>query len=164
MRLTGGIAGAGRPRCGSARDDKIVIKRGHNGHYVYFSVRNEGDNGSIIDFAASQESESRLGTQGAARLVRPGRPPPKLPPLEQTGKDRLAVETHYRRMQDAPEHPYLIQKRRLPPELLALDRFGGCVRIDERRNAVFPHFDKGGLCVEEPQLYRLCQGRREESQ
>ena len=30
--------------------DKIIVKRGSNGHYVYFSVRDSRDNGTIIDF------------------------------------------------------------------------------------------------------------------
>jgi hypothetical protein len=30
--------------------DKIVVKRNHNGHYVFFSVRDDRDNGTIIDF------------------------------------------------------------------------------------------------------------------
>ncbi len=31
--------------------DKIIVKRnGADGHYLYFSVRDEADNGTIIDF------------------------------------------------------------------------------------------------------------------
>jgi len=30
--------------------DKIVIARGEDDHWIYFSVRNDTDNGSIIDF------------------------------------------------------------------------------------------------------------------
>ena len=33
--------------------DKIVVKRNHNGHYVFFSVRDDRDNGTIIDFVQS---------------------------------------------------------------------------------------------------------------
>ena len=31
--------------------DMIIVKRDHDEHYAYFSVRDENDNGSIIDFA-----------------------------------------------------------------------------------------------------------------
>ena len=31
--------------------DKIIIKRDTDGHYVYFSVRDDSDHGTIIDFA-----------------------------------------------------------------------------------------------------------------
>jgi hypothetical protein len=30
--------------------DKVVIKLNSNGHYIYFSVRDERDNGTIVDF------------------------------------------------------------------------------------------------------------------
>ena len=50
--------------------DKIIIKRGHDGHYVYFSVRDEGDNGSIIDFLQKR----------TALLFGPG--PPNLAPVD----------------------------------------------------------------------------------
>ena len=38
--------------CGSsvmrhANGDKVVVKRDHDGHYVYFSIRDERDNGSM---------------------------------------------------------------------------------------------------------------------
>jgi hypothetical protein len=47
-------------------------------------------------------------------------------------------------MKDAVSgHPYL--ERALPASLLAHDRFAGQVRIDDRGNAVFPHFDAQGL-------------------
>lgn len=35
--------------------DKIIIKRDSDDHYVYFSVRDERDNGSIIDFLQRRE-------------------------------------------------------------------------------------------------------------
>ena len=38
--------------------DKIVVKRDHDGHYVYFSVRDDRDNGSIIDFVQNRRRSS----------------------------------------------------------------------------------------------------------
>jgi len=35
--------------------DKIVIKRDTDGHYVYFSVRDDADHGTIIDFIHHRE-------------------------------------------------------------------------------------------------------------
>ena len=35
--------------------DKIVVNRGADGHYVYFSVRDDDDNGSIIDFVQRRD-------------------------------------------------------------------------------------------------------------
>jgi hypothetical protein len=50
------------------------------------------------------------------------------------------------KMKIAPAHPYLVNERKVPASLLASGRFAGLVRVDERRNAVFPHFDDRGLC------------------
>jgi hypothetical protein len=49
-------------------------------------------------------------------------------------------------MRDAVDgHPYLEQERALPASLLALERFAGRIRIDDKGNAVMPHFDAEGL-------------------
>lgn len=129
-------------------NDKVIIKRGMDGHYVYFSVRDDRDNGSIIDFVQFRQRCS-LGT--VRKELRPwiGQPPvrvPSFPALPKTEKDRMKVEAAYARMQEAINgHPYLERERALPGALLALDRFAGRVRIDHRGNAVFPHFDTEGL-------------------
>lgn len=127
--------------------DKIIIKRDVDGHYVYFSVRDDSDHGSILDFA-----KRRLGLSlGAVRKeLRPwiGMPSSALPPyptLPKAAKDRLRVEREYMRMQDAPHHPYLVNERGIAGEVLISGRFAGTVRIDARGNAVFPHFDADGL-------------------
>ena len=128
------------------RDDKIVIKRDHDGHFVYFSVRDDRDNGSIVDFLMRRRQlnlgqirkELRAWTGGGAAAV--------WAPMERTPKDRLQVERRYRAMQDAPRHPYLEEARGLSPALLSSPRFAGRIRIDGHRNAVFPHFDAAGLC------------------
>ena len=39
--------------------DKIVVKRNRNGHYVFFSVRDDSDHGTLIDFLP--ESDPRRG-------------------------------------------------------------------------------------------------------
>jgi len=132
----------------SMSNDKVVIKRGLDGHYVYFSVRDDRDNGSIVDFVQFRTGYSL----GAVRKeLRPwiGQPPSSVPvfePLHKTEKDRMKVEAAYARMKDAMDgHPYLERERALPAALLAHDRFAGRVRIDDRGNAVFPHFDANGL-------------------
>jgi hypothetical protein len=128
--------------------DKIVVKRNRNGHYVFFSVRDDSDHGTIIDFLQRR----RHVTLGAVRqTLRPwiGQPVaavplfPKLPP---TSPDRVQVETAYRRMANALRQPYLEQVRGVPATLLGAPRFAGRVRIDRRGNAVFPHFDGAGMC------------------
>jgi hypothetical protein len=128
--------------------DKIVVKRGTDGHYVYFSVRDDRDNGSIVDFV-----QFRLGLSlGKVRKeLRPWIGQPAItveafPALHLTEKNRMKVEEAWLRMQDASGgHPYLEGERALPASLLALERFAGRIRIDARGNAVFPHFDAKGL-------------------
>jgi hypothetical protein len=128
--------------------DKVIIKRGMDGHYVYFSVRDDRDNGSIIDFVQFRQG---LSLGAVRKSLRPwlGQPPvavPAFPELRKTEKDRMKVEAAYARMNDAVEgHPYLERERALPGALLALDRFAGRIRITERGDAVFPHFDAQGL-------------------
>jgi hypothetical protein len=128
--------------------DKIVIKRDSDGHYVYFSVRDDRDHGSIIDFIQVRTRVSLGGVRKELRrwLGQPELPLPSFAPLERTTKNRLEVEAEYMRMQEAPRHPYLERERRIPADLLASPRFAGRIRIDARRNAVFPHFDEEGLC------------------
>jgi hypothetical protein len=130
-----------------AGGDKLIIKRDADGHYVYFSVRDDADHGTIIDFA---QNRLRLSLGALRKELRPwlGRNAETLPypPLVPTAKDRMRVETAYARMQDASGHPYLENERAIPAAALQGDRFAGRVRIDARGNAVFPHFDRDGLC------------------
>jgi hypothetical protein len=130
--------------------DKVIVHLGSSkssDHWVYVSTK-RGDAGSIIDFVSHRLNISL----GAIRKeLRPwiGRPPvpvPDFPPPVRANKDRLLVDTRYRKMQDALRHPYLENERALPASLLSSERFAGRIKIDNRGNAVFPHFDADGLC------------------
>jgi len=134
--------------------DKVIIKRGMDGHYVYFSVRDDRDNGSIIDFVQFRQG---LSLGAVRKELRPwiGQPPvpvPVFPALHKTARDQVKVEAAYVQMQDAATgHPYLERERALPGALLALDRFAGRIRLEPCDkaafpNAIFPHFDQKGLC------------------
>lgn len=134
-------------------NDKIVIKRDADGHYVYFSIRDAGDNGSLIDFVQRRQPNLNLGA--VRKLLRPwigksrGSVTPALPifpALPITTKNRFDVETALRHMRPAGVHPYLEAERRIPTHVLASARFAGRVRADSLGNAVFPHFDQEGLC------------------
>ncbi len=136
--------------------DKIVVKRNGNSHYVFFSVRDDSDNGTIIDFLQRRKN---LSLGAVRRILRPwiGRSvtPPQLPRLEPTSPDRMRVESTYRCMANASRHPYLEHERCLPASLLSSTRFAGRVRIDRGGNAVFPHFDATGLCGYEIKNHRF---------
>jgi hypothetical protein len=130
-------------------DDKVIVHFGsskHRDHWVYSSKF--GDRGSIIDFISKRSGMSL----GAIRMeLRPwiGKPPvrvPEFPKPVRIPKDRLLVESRFMTMTDALRHPYLENERALCADLLGSARFAGRIRIDNRGNAVFPHFDTYGLC------------------
>ena len=49
-------------------DDKIVVKRNGNGHYVFFSVRDDSDHGTVIDFLQRREN---LSLGAVRQILRP---------------------------------------------------------------------------------------------
>src|ERR1022692_786111 len=74
--------------------DKIVVKRNGNGHYVFFSVRDDRDNGTLIDFLQRRQN---LSLGAVRQVLRPwiGRSAtaPWFPELEPTSPDRMRVES-----------------------------------------------------------------------
>jgi len=132
--------------------DKIIIARGHDGHWIYFSVRDNSDNGSIIDFVQHRSG----GSLGEVRKeLRPwtGQGIQNRPPVTSYVKevvpitpDRARVIGALSRMTSAGCHPYLEQVRGIPSSILESPRFAGKILKDERGNVVFPHRDRDGLC------------------
>ena len=127
--------------------DKIVVKRNGNGHYVFFSLRDDDDNGTVIDFVQRRQ---HLSLGAVRQVLRPwiGRSAGELqfPQLLPTSPDRMRIEREYRRMAEAQWYPYLERDRGVPAAVLSSPRFRGRMRIDARGNTVFPHFDAAGLC------------------
>lgn len=127
--------------------DKIVVKRNGNGHYVFFSLRDDDDNGTVIDFVQRRQ---KLSLGAVRQVLRPwiGRSASvsQFPPLPPASPDRMRIEREYRGMAEAHRYSYLERDRRLPAALLTAPRFRGRMRIDDRGNTVFPHFDVAGLC------------------
>jgi hypothetical protein len=132
-------------------NDKIIITRNaDSGHWIYFSVRDDRDNGTVIDFLQNRGGGS-LGEVRKTLRAWLGSPRPVLQPtlfardLVPVSRDRAAVLTAWERARACASLPYLTS-RGLGPEVLALPRFEGCVRVDQRNNALFSHYDKDGLC------------------
>lgn len=130
--------------------DKIVVTTGQNGHGIYFSVRDDRDNGSIIDFVQKRTGASLGQTRKALRPWIDGaeapqqqqrQPEPKPVP---TIRDRQQVILSYAKTETAQHHAYLAL-RGIKDSTLADPRFAGMVRQDARGNAVFPHYDSEGL-------------------
>lgn len=130
-----------------ANGDKIIIKRDSDGHYTYFSVRDDRDNGTIVDFVQRRKRINMGYTKIELRRFA-GLPGirPLFAPLQETSKDRLQVERDYAKTDEPLHHLYLENARSLPSSLWQTERFQGRVRIDARGNAVFPHFDANGIC------------------
>lgn len=127
--------------------DKIIIGRAASGHWIYFSVRNSSDNGTIIDFIQNRRSVSLgdirrdlRGWTGAA--VSPALFARELKP---STKDRTRVAAIFAKAEGTTQHPYL-NARGIPSDLQASSRFAGSFKMDGRGNVLFPHRDHDGLC------------------
>lgn len=133
-----------------ADGDKIAITRNSaDNHYVFYSFRSDLDHGTIIDFLKHRRN---LSLGAIRKELRPwlSAPPTSLPafaaPLAKTPKDRMKVQAALARMDIAVRHDYLEATRGIPAAILGSARFAGCVRIDARGNAIFPHTDDDGVC------------------
>ena len=134
--------------------DKILISMAEDGHWIYCSVSNLSDNGSIIDFV--QNRQGQACSLGRVRMhLRPyiGNPP-TLDPLSYVQEvkpvvvDLKAVRERYDQMTSlAGYNAYLSQERGIPEAVYNDTRFEGRIRTDSRNNVVMPHWNaKGKLC------------------
>jgi hypothetical protein len=153
-------AGARSIRLASERDKIIVARNGSNGHWMYFTLLNEGDSGTIIDFVQNRErlsfgqvrqrlrrwlgsanGSAFLGSASGSALDQQSWPRLKLEPLE---RDQAALLRAWALTRAISSHSYLEGERAIGKEVLATERFAGRLRTDGRGNAVFPHFDAAG--------------------
>ncbi len=132
--------------------EKIVIGMGHDNHWIYFSVHDERNHGSIIDLVQHLHG-CNLGE--ARKILRPWLPGGgAVPPLacthtrlEPVTRDLLGVRARLAAMKTIPHnHAYLVGTRHIPAALLASDRLAGHVFTDDRGNAIFPHWNMDGMC------------------
>ncbi len=131
--------------------DKIVIARGEDDHWIYFSVRDDTDNGSIIDFIQHQR---RCSIGEVHRELRPWvggsfvRPVPGLfvPEVVAVSQDRAGGIRALAGMRSLVTHRYLEEERGIPRSVHELPRFAGRVLVDARSNVLFPHADRDGPC------------------
>ena len=129
--------------------DKIVVATDTDGHGIYFSVRDDADNGTIIDFVQNR-SNLRLG--GVRKELRSWRNEPRVQTSKFIPRDkpqpitseRLKVIKAASSFKVVQSHPYL-EKRGISQSILQSDRFNGTVAVDSRGNAIFPHYDGDGL-------------------
>lgn len=131
-------------------DDKISIRRVADGHYVYYSFRDPNDNGTILDLVKGRQGKNLGETRQVLRVWLGKERQMPLPVYEHLTEapraNRAAVQAEYATMKDLRWHDYLEKDRCLPRPVLTGPRFKGRIRIDARRNVIFPHFDNGVLC------------------
>lgn len=129
--------------------DKVVVaKNESDGHWVYFSVRNERDNGSIIDFVQARRGHNLGEVRKALRewarspqstMAFSGSTEPSVP-----RHDSLAVTLAYAAAHHAENSSYL-NGRGLRRDTLRDRRFEGSWKEDQRANVLFVHRDEGGV-------------------
>lgn len=131
-----------------ANGDKIIVsKKGSN--WVYFSVHDDRDNGTIVDFIGKRTSKTLpdIGKELAAWTSGAGALPIYvLPDVQEQVYDPDRIRRALRWMKPATTHPYLIDERKIPADVLKDPRFAGCIFQDRHGNAVFPHQNGQGVC------------------
>jgi 5S rRNA maturation endonuclease (ribonuclease M5) len=132
-------------------NDKIIVKTDQDGHGVYFSVRDDQDNGTIVDFVRRRKGLNlgevrkelrpwigRVGRERESFRQNTVKPVPVV-------KDRKMVCRIWSLAHSIRYSSYL-QQRGIDPETWRDVRFYSAVREDRRRNLIFPHYDLKGLC------------------
>jgi len=132
-------------------DDKIVIGRDSDGHWTYFSVRDNHDNGTVVDFLQARGVRSLGAVRQQLRAwLHEDRPPV---PVELYRRD-VAKQTYDEAAAAAAYAQARVQRSRYLAERgIAVEverdpRFAQSYRVDGRGNVLFPHADPAtGLVV-----------------
>ena len=132
--------------------DKLIIAKTPGGQFVYFNAKGS-DNGTIIDFVQARDRAS-LGD--VRKLLRPwlasgGCPVADLPTLpivlQPSEHDAAQVLAQWLKARPIGQtQRYLEQERRIPAEVLRHPIFRDRIRVDDRQNVLFSHFNQAGLC------------------
>ena len=142
----------------SGADIVVIGKNAANGHWIYWQVdvgKGEpgADAGSIIDFVQQRKGlnlgkvrqELRPWVGGAPLTRRPDKSAFVID-LKPIAKDLMRVQARYEAAKPLTEHRYLQEVRAIPTSVLADQRFANRIRVDFHGNALFPHFNRDGIC------------------
>ncbi|MDN5215560.1 toprim domain-containing protein [Fulvivirgaceae bacterium BMA12] len=129
--------------------DKIIISK-RRGIWVYFSVYDDQDNGTVIDFAKNRTGKSLSEVGEALHLWfgdHTGLPEPEsyIRHIEEQKPDPERINRLFGFCRRATNHAYL-ESRGITEAVLRSPRFEGRVFQDHFNNAVFPHFREGHIC------------------
>lgn len=125
--------------------DKVIISK-KGGLWVYFSVFDDQDSGTIVDFVANRSSKS-IAEIGKLLAQWSGVGKASLPAYKVQEKqyDVARVRAIFEKCHRVNHHEYL-ESRRLGSSLLGSRRFAGRIFRDRHGNAVFPHYSEGKVC------------------
>ena len=130
--------------------DKVIISR-RGKYWVYFSVHDGADNGTIVDFIQHRTTKG-IGEIGQELQAWVGGgqalPDPQTyaQGVEEHQPDRPRIRAVFKNAKPAAAHLYLVNERKIPESVLTSPRFKGRIYKDRYGNAVFPHYDAEGLC------------------
>ena len=129
--------------------DKIIVSR-RGGVWVYFSVTDDRDNGTIINFIQNRTNKTtyEIGQElqgwigGALDLPEPRT---YAPDVEEQEYDPTRVAKVFKRCRPVKTHAYL-GNRGLTDAVLSSPRFTGRIYTDRYQNVAFPHYGGKGIC------------------
>lgn len=133
--------------------DKILVgvDRTDN-HYFYYSVKNERDSGSIIDFIQKRKN---LNLGEVRKELRPWinssyspsyrAEKEPIPQPKPASKDRYKILVQFENFEAIAHHPYLAE-RGINQQTTSDPRFEGTLYTDGKGNVIFPHLDREGIC------------------
>lgn len=133
-----------------ASNDKVIIARAERDHHwIYFSVRDDADHGTILDFVCRRD---RSSFPEACRTLATwlGDLRPRVSPdlyrasIEPRRIDRRAARAEYERAHSISNSLYL-NCRGIRSEVIRHPRFAATLREDSRRKVLFPHRDQLGF-------------------
>jgi hypothetical protein len=128
--------------------DKIIISRKAD-TWIYFSVHDNQDNGTIVDFIQKRTGKTLpeiakhlAGWESHCQTL----PQYNVPDVKEQVYDRQRILKAFQRMKPVITHPYLEDERKIPREVLGHERFRGKIFQDYYGNVAFPHQDGQGIC------------------
>ncbi len=129
--------------------DKIIISR-KGANWVYFSVSDDNDNGSIVNFIQKRTHKeiAEIGKElnawlGGGVVLPEARN--YVPDVQEQVYDPARIRRIFRNCRPTTNHAYL-QSRGITGALLSSDRFTGRIYTDRYNNAAFPHYGPRGIC------------------
>ena len=126
-------------------DDKIIVGRGADGHWTYFSVRRDDDNGTVVDFLQNRGVRGLGAVRKQLRAwLHEDRPvvPVQLyrSEVKPHVKDPVAVAAAYASARI--DRSRYLSERGIDVGVERDPRFAASYRVDGRGNVIFPHTDR----------------------